>query len=62
MGKIGDGSKTALFAASVAALDQLGWLDDSQRAELEPWRGAVIANWRGTPVGERRAVFRLQPA
>ena len=59
--KIGDGSKTALFAASVAALEQLGWLDDGQRAELEPWRGAIIANWRGTPVGERRAVFKLQP-
>ena len=60
--KIGDGSKTALFAASVAALDQLGWLDETQRAELVPWRAAVIPNWRGTPVGERRAVFRLQAA
>ena len=60
--KIGDGSKTALFAASVAALDQLGWLDDAQRSELEPRRAAVIANWRGTPVGERKAVFKLQAA
>ena len=60
--KIGDGNKAALFAASVAALDQLGWLDDRQRAELEPWRAEVIANWRGTPVGERKAVFKLQTA
>jgi L-asparaginase II len=59
--KIGDGSKPALFAASVAALDQLGWLDAQQREELKPWRAEVIANWRGTPVGERKAVFRLQP-
>ena len=60
--KIGDGSKPALFAASVAALDQLGWLDERQREELLPWRAGVIANWRGIQVGERRAVFRLQPA
>jgi L-asparaginase II len=57
--KIGDGSKPALFAASVAALDQLGWLDAQQREELKPWRAEVIANWRGTPVGERKAVFKL---
>ena len=60
--KIGDGSKTALFAASVAALDQLGWLDAQQREQLQPWRAEMIANWRGTPVGERKAVFRLQSA
>ena len=58
--KIGDGSKTALFAASVEAMDQAGWLDQRQRAELEPWRAAVIANWRGTPVGSRMAVFKLR--
>ncbi|MFC5497198.1 asparaginase [Caenimonas terrae] len=58
--KIADGNKTALFAASVAALDQLGWLDERQREELLPWRAEVIANWRGTPVGERKPVFRLQ--
>jgi L-asparaginase II len=60
--KIGDGNKTALFAASVAALDQLGWLDERQREELLPWRAEVIDNWRGIQVGERRAVFRLQAA
>ena len=60
--KVGDGNKTALFAASVAALDQLGWLDDAQREQLRPWRAEVIANWRGTPVGDRKAVFKLRTA
>ncbi len=60
--KIGDGNKPALFAASVAALDQLGWIDAQQREALRPWRAEVISNWRGTPVGERKPVFRLQPA
>ena len=60
--KIADGNKAALFAASVEVLDQLGWLDAKQREELKPWRAEVIGNWRGTPVGARRAVFRLQPA
>jgi L-asparaginase II len=58
--KVADGSKTALFAATVAVLDQLGWLDARQREELRPWRAEAIANARGTQVGERRAAFRLQ--
>jgi L-asparaginase II len=57
--KIGDGNKTALFAATVAALDQLGWLDDAQRQALRPWRHETIASIKGAPVGERKAVFRL---
>jgi L-asparaginase II len=60
--KIADGNKPALFAASVAALDQLGWLDAQQREQLQPWRAEVISNWRGTAVGARRPVFQLQPA
>ena len=59
--KIADGSKVALFAASVEALDQLGWLDAQQREQLLPWRAEVIDNWRGTAVGERRPAFRLSP-
>lgn len=58
--KVSDGNKTALFAATVAVLDQLGWLDTRQREELRPWRAEAIPNTRGTQVGERRAVFRLQ--
>jgi len=57
--KISDGSKPALFAATVAALDQLGWLDDAQRSALEPWRGSDILSVRGAVVGARRPVFSL---
>jgi L-asparaginase II len=60
--KISDGSKMALFAATVEALDQLGWLDDAQREQLAPWRAATIASVRGAPVGERRPAFRLRGA
>lgn len=60
--KISDGNKLALYAATVAALDQLGWLDDGQREALRPWRNETIASVKGDPVGERKAVFRLQGA
>jgi L-asparaginase II len=60
--KVIDGNKTALFAASVEVMEQLGWLDDAQRAELAPWRDAAIVNARGVQVGERKPVFKLQPA
>jgi L-asparaginase II len=59
--KIADGNKTALFAATVEALDQLGWLDEAQRQALRPWRYETISSIKGAPVGERRAVFRLAP-
>jgi L-asparaginase II len=58
--KVADGNKVALNAVTVAALDQLGWLDARQREELRPWRAEPIANARGTQVGERRAAFTLQ--
>ncbi|MGZ5271721.1 MAG: asparaginase [Ramlibacter sp.] len=58
--KVVDGNKTALLAATVAVLDQLGWLDARQRDELRPWRGEAIANHRGTQVGERKPAFTLQ--
>ncbi|WP_332827546.1 asparaginase [Ramlibacter sp.] len=57
--KISDGSKPALYAATVEALDQLGWLDAAQREVLRPWRWETIASVKGVPVGERRPVFRL---
>jgi L-asparaginase II len=59
--KISDGNKVALHSATIAVLDQLGWLDARQRDELRPWRAEAIANTRGTQVGERKAVFTLQP-
>jgi L-asparaginase II len=57
--KIADGSKPALFAAAVEAMDQLGWLDAQQRQALQPWRAADIRNIKGEQVGLRRPVFTL---
>ena len=58
--KIADGNKVAVQAATVAVLDQLGWLDARQREELRPWRAEAIANARGTQVGERKSAFALE--
>ncbi len=58
--KISDGNKAALYAATVEVLDQLGWLDDAQRKQLEPWRAKILRNARGLHVGDRNPVFRLQ--
>lgn len=60
--KIIDANKPALFAATIETLEQLGWLNDAQREALLPWRARQLVNARGLPVGERRAVFRLQEA
>ena len=58
--KVADGNKIAVHAATVAALDQLGWLDVQQRDELRPWCAEVIASVRGAQVGERKPAFKLQ--
>jgi len=60
--KIADGNKVALFAATVEALDQLGWLDDVQREELQAWRAQSLKNIKGLEVGERRGIFKIQSA
>lgn len=60
--KIIDANKPALYAATVETLDQLGWLNDTQRDALRPWRAQQLVNARGLLVGERRAVFVLQEA
>jgi L-asparaginase II len=57
--KIADGSKPALFAAAVEAMDQLGWLDAQQRQALQPWRAADTRSIKGEQVGLRRPVFTL---
>lgn len=59
--KIADGNKAAQFAVTVEVLEQCGWLEDAQREALQPWRAQELKNVRGTVVGERRAVFQLQP-
>jgi L-asparaginase II len=60
--KIADGNKPALFAATIEALDQLGWLDAKQREELMPWRAHALKNIKGLNVGERRPIFKIQTA
>lgn len=60
--KLMGANKPTLFAATVEAPDQLGWLDDAQRAELKPWRGHRIVNARGMLVGQRLPAFSLQTA
>lgn len=58
--KIIDANKPALFAATVEVLEQLGWLDDAQRAQLQPWRAQPLVNARSVTVGERLPTFTLQ--
>ena len=58
--KVIDANKPALYAATVEVLEQLGWLDDDQRAELQVWRAQDIINARGLKVGERKPAFRLE--
>lgn len=60
--KIADGNKPALFAATIEALDQLGWLDAKQLEELMPWRAHDLKNIKGMNVGERRPIFKIQTA
>ena len=60
--KIADGSRQALTAATVAVLDQLGWLDAAQRQALKPWQAEAILSVKGEVVGARRAVFSLKHA
>lgn len=60
--KIIDANKPALFAASVEVMEQLGWLDNTQREALRPWRAQPLINLRGIQVGERLPAFTLQTA
>jgi L-asparaginase II len=58
--KMMDGNKPALHAATVHALDLLGWLDADQRVALAPWRSESLRNVAGLEVGARRCIFNLQ--
>jgi L-asparaginase II len=49
--KVVDGNARGLHPATVAVLDQLGLLDDEQRAQLESWREPIIRNYRGVATG-----------
>lgn len=58
--KVGDGAKRGLHPAVVSVLDQLGLLDDAQRAELAQWREAPVRNYRGLVTGVIRPVVELR--
>lgn len=58
--KVADGSARGLHPATVATLDQLGLLDDEQRAALEPWRQPAIRNYRGIVTGAVEPVVALE--
>jgi L-asparaginase II len=60
--KIADGATRALQTATYSVLDQLGLLDDTQRARLAHYRQPALTNVRGTKVGDIRAVLTLQRA
>jgi L-asparaginase II len=60
--KIADGAKHGLQAVTFSVLDQLGVLDNTQRALLDHYRNPSLKNARGSVVGDIRTVFRLQPA
>ncbi|HEU4622799.1 MAG TPA: asparaginase [Burkholderiaceae bacterium] len=60
--KIADGNAQALYCAAVAALDQLGLLDDTRRAALAVYARPAIRNCVGTVTGEWRAAFSLARA
>lgn len=60
--KIADGAKHTLQTATYAVLDQLGLLDQQQRALLDDYRQPLLHNVRGAVVGDMRACFTLQRA
>ena len=57
--KISDGSKPALYTTTVACLNQLGWINDQQKQELEILKAPNIINAAGKLVGKRYACFQL---
>jgi L-asparaginase II len=58
--KVADGNGDMRYATTVEVMEQLGWLDDAQRTQLEPWRFRTMINVAGRVVGERKPVFRLR--
>lgn len=57
--KCGDGQLTPLMVALVAALEQLGWLDGTDRDALARLLPPPLKNAAGVEVGEMRALVRL---
>ena len=57
--KLESGEGTWIAPAVMAALSQLGWLEEAEQAPLERFSRPVLRNHRQLEVGEARAVFRL---
>jgi L-asparaginase II len=60
--KVADGASRALPVATVSVLDQLGLLNEQQRATLERYRQPPLSNARGSVVGDIRPLFSLRSA
>jgi L-asparaginase II len=58
--KVVDGNARGLHPATVAVLDQLGQLDEAQRAELAAWREPIVRNYRGIVTGSVSPAVDLQ--
>jgi L-asparaginase II len=58
--KVADGNARGLHPATVAVLEQLGLLDDSQRDDLAAWREPTIRNYRGIVTGKIEPVVALE--
>jgi L-asparaginase II len=57
--RVADGNRRALHVATLAALQQLGLLDDPTGTPLAPLDERVIVNYRGIPVGAVEPSFTL---
>lgn len=60
--KVSDGGLAPLMVAVVAALEQLGWLDDEHRSALASLIPPPLKNAAGIDVGDMRAVLSLSAA
>ena len=58
--RIADGNPRALHAATVAALEQLGVLDDPSGTPLAAYDCPPIRNYRGIETGGVVPVFKLR--
>jgi L-asparaginase II len=58
--KVASADASASTAAAVAAMVQLGWINDAQRIQLAKFEAKDITSVRGSVVGERAALFNLQ--
>lgn len=57
--KLESGDGTWIGAAVLAAMTQLGWLDDHEAAALASFRHPALRNHRGREVGQVRPLFEL---